>query len=116
MQHTITMSSLTLGGLITFDFGPEHGTMTSVVVGLEEGRRFAYTFGDASITEWAVEPAEHGCRYTLTHHGGDADSATGWHTHLATLDMYLASEQVVAQDPSLFAELYRDLPEVGASG
>ena len=109
MQHDIRIESLRVGGTIHFDFGPEHGTMTSVIVGLEEGRRFAYTFGEASITEWTVEPADHGCRYTLTHHGADADSATGWHTHLATLDMYAASGQVVAQDPSLFADLYADL-------
>ena len=109
MQHDITISSLELGGLVHFDFGPAHGTMTSVIVGFDEGRRFAFTFGDGSLTEWTVEPAEHGCRYTLTHHGGDADTATGWHTHLATLDMYAASGQVVAQDDSLFADLYRDL-------
>ena len=83
--------------------------MTSVIVAHEEGRRFSHTFGDTSITEWTVEDAEHGCRYTLTHHGGDADPATGWHTHLATLDMFAASGQVVAQGDSVFADLYADL-------
>ena len=109
MQHEVRISSLELGGLVTFDFGPEHGTMTSVVVGYEEGRRFAFTFGDSSITEWTIEPAEHGCRYALTHHGGDADSAGGWHHHLITLDMFLASGQVVPQDPALSHDLYTDL-------
>lgn len=109
MQHDITITSLALGGLITFDFGPEHGTMTSVIVGLEPERRFAFTFGDSSITEWTVEPAEHGCRFALTHHGGDADTAGGWHHHLITLDMFLASGRVVPQDPVRSHDLYADL-------
>ncbi|HYD08899.1 MAG TPA: SRPBCC domain-containing protein, partial [Acidimicrobiales bacterium] len=108
MQHGITISSLSVGGSIELDFGPEHGRMSSVITALEKGRRFAFTFGDASITEWTVSPAQHGCRYTLTQHNAEPDTAGGWHHHLLTLDMFLASGQVVPQDPALSHALYAE--------
>ena len=90
---------LRLGGGVSFFDGAEVG----VIVALEPERRIAYTWGESlAIVDWQIEPAEHGCRFTLTKHGMPAERAAGWgagwHSFLLQLDMYAASDQLVVDE------------------
>jgi uncharacterized protein YndB with AHSA1/START domain len=96
---------LRLGGLVRFDFRPAAEPFDGVIVALEEGRRFAYTFGaPSSVVEWTLAPAEEGTDFTLTHHDVEASvrgqeefdvpgTAAGWHGLLHQLDLYAAAGQ-----------------------
>lgn len=91
------------GGAIRFDFGVENGIEDGIIVALEPERRIAYTWGSAlAVVDWRLEPAEHGCRFTLTKHGMPEPRAAGWgagwHSFLLQLDMYLASGQLVVDE------------------
>lgn len=95
---------LRMGGLVHFDFRPAAEPFDGVVVAVERGRRFAYTFGaPSSVVEWTLAPASvgGGTDLTLTHHAMDASvagsdhdlagTAAGWHGLLHQLDLYLAA-------------------------
>ena len=90
---------LRLGGAVSFFDRAEVG----VIVALEPERRIAYTWGESlAVVDWQIEPAEHGCRFTLTKHGMPAERAAGWgagwHSFLLQLDMYAASGQLVVDE------------------
>jgi uncharacterized protein YndB with AHSA1/START domain len=98
---------LGLGGIVRFDFRPAAEPFDGVIVAVEEGRRFAYTFGaPSSVVEWTLSPADSGVgtEFTLTHHDMEASvrgqedfdvpgTAAGWHGLLHQLDLYLAAGQ-----------------------
>jgi uncharacterized protein YndB with AHSA1/START domain len=65
----------------------------------------------AEPVRWAIEPAEHGTLFRLTHPaiGDDAELAASWHALLVQLDMYLAAGQLVPVDHKRWIEAYESI-------
>lgn len=102
---------LRVGGTITHHFDGED--IRCVITACDAPRRLAYTFGDHTVVEWRVEPAEFGVRYWLTQHALDRATAhgkgAGWHAFLLQLDMYAASGQLVEVEHEAFFERFAAL-------
>jgi uncharacterized protein YndB with AHSA1/START domain len=108
MESPVTVD-LRVGGEIAFHFAPDN-VVRGVIIVLEEGRRIAYNFGDMSVVEWRVEPAERGTRYWLSQHGIDMELAmrgAGWHAFLLGVDMYLSAGQPMPIEHELYFDAFR---------
>lgn len=108
MESPVTVD-LRVGGEIAFHFAADD-VVRGIIVALDPGARIAYTFGDTSVVEWRVEPAEHGTRYWLSQHGLDIDLAmrgAGWHAFLLSVDMYLSAGQPMPVEHEQFFDAFR---------